>query len=67
MKRPEQKMARTVNIYHVAEQPKDREYWITKTPAERLAALEEIRSEHHANDNESERRLQRVYRVVKQS
>jgi hypothetical protein len=66
MKHSENRMARVVKVYRASEQPKEREYWMTKTPAERLTALEEIRNEYHAND-ESERRLQRVYRIVKQS
>ena len=66
MKHSENRMARVVKVYRASEQPKEREYWMTKTPAERLTALEEIRNEYHAND-ESERRLQRVYRIVKQT
>ena len=44
----------------------DFDYWQTKSYAERLAALEEIRREY--NDwkyNDAEQRFQRVYRVVK--
>lgn len=44
----------------------DFHYWQTKSYAERLAALEEIRREY--NDwkyTDAERRFQRVYRVVK--
>ena len=60
------KIAQVSKTYRASEQPKEREYWLTKTPEERLAALEEIRNEHHAGEDESERRLQRVYRIVKQ-
>jgi hypothetical protein len=60
------KIARVAKVYRASEQPKDRKYWLTKTPEERVAALEEIRNEHHAGDDESVRRLQRVYRIVKQ-
>jgi len=59
------KIAPVAKVFRVSDQPKEREYWLTKTPLERLAALEEIRAEHHASDDEPERRLQRVYRIIK--
>lgn len=40
------------------------EYWKTKTPQERLAALEEIRREYHQWKYGAEPRLQKVYRIV---
>lgn len=50
----------------LGEQKPDFLYWQTKSYAERLAALEEIRREY--NDwkyTDAEQRFQRVYRVVK--
>ena len=54
-----------VKKYKVGQQPKEREYWLTRSPIERLAAQEEIRREHHKSDDEPERRLQRVFQIVK--
>lgn len=44
----------------------DFQYWQTKSYAERLAALEEIRQEYNNwKYSDAEQRFQRVYRVVK--
>ena len=48
------------------EQKSDFAYWQTKSYAERLAALEEIRHEYNNwKYTDAEQRFQRVYRVVK--
>lgn len=48
------------------EQKSDFAYWQTKSYAERLAALEEIRREYNNwKYTDAEQRFQRVYRVVK--
>jgi hypothetical protein len=48
------------------EQKSDFAYWQTKSYAERLAALEEIRCEYNNwKYTDAERRFQRVCRVVK--
>jgi hypothetical protein len=48
------------------EQTSDFAYWKTKSYAERLAALEEIRREYNNwKYSDAEQRFQRVYRVVK--
>lgn len=48
------------------EQKSDFSYWQTKSYAERLAALEEIRREYNNwKYTDAEQRFQRVYRVVK--
>ncbi|MEA2012428.1 MAG: toxin secretion, membrane fusion protein [Verrucomicrobiota bacterium] len=56
-----------VAISKLGEQPKDFNYWLTRTYAERLATLEEIREEYikwrYKNVKQG---LQRVYRIVKQ-
>ena len=55
-----------VTKVNLNEQKSDFAYWQTKSYAERLAALEEIRREY--NDwkyTDAEQRFQRVYRVVK--
>ena len=64
-KSPGTGIARVVNKYKASEQPPDRAYWLTRPAAERLAALEQIRQEHHKDDDAAQRQLQRVYRIVK--
>jgi hypothetical protein len=60
-------MIKHVAKYKLGEEPEtDLAYWLTKTPNERLAALEKIRQNYitfFLNGNKS--RLQRVYTVVK--
>lgn len=36
-------MEKVVHKYNLGEEPNDLEYWLTKTPQERLSALEKIR------------------------
>lgn len=48
------------------EQKSDFSYWKTKSYAERLAALEEIRLEYNNwKYTDAEQKFQRVYRIVK--
>lgn len=57
---------KVVTKSNLAEQISDFSFWQSKSYAERLAALEEIRREY--NDwkyTDAEQRFQRVYRVVK--
>jgi hypothetical protein len=50
----------------IGEEKSDFAYWQTKSYAERLAALEEIRREYNNwKYTDAEQRFQRVYRVVK--
>ncbi len=56
-------IVKVVKIMKMSEQTSDFEYWQTKTVAERLAALEEIRAEYHGKDYESEQGLQRVFTI----
>lgn len=46
-------------------QPTDFAYWQTQPYEKRLAAVEEIRREYHGGTDDSEQRLQRVYRIIK--
>ena len=36
-------MEKVVHKYNLGEEPSDMQYWLTKTPQERLSALEEMR------------------------
>lgn len=49
----------------IKNQPNDFAYWQTKTYEERLTALEEIRQEYHGWKNDTEPRLQRVYKIIR--
>ena len=62
-------MNRVVKKYHLGEEPEtDLDYWLTLTPNQRLAALEQIR-QHYINMflNGNRPGFQRVYRVIKQA
>jgi len=57
------RMDRTAwSVETLAQQGKDRAYWLTRDPAERLAAIELARQIHYRYDP-STTRLQRVYSV----
>ncbi len=43
----------------------DADYWLSRSPAERLAAVEDFRREFHRWIPGAEPRLERVYRVTK--
>jgi hypothetical protein len=61
-------MEKVVHKYKLGEEPSDLEYWLTKTPQERLAALEEIRDlSIKLTNNGIKPRFQRVYRSFKRS
>lgn len=49
----------------ISEQGSDREYWLSQSPAARLAALEQIRREYHAWKYGTEPGFQRVLTIVK--
>lgn len=42
----------------------DLRYWLSRTPAERIAAVETLRQQHFAQHFDTEPRLQRVCRVT---
>lgn len=44
--------------------PSDLRYWLSRTPAERIAAVETLRQQHFAQHFDAEPRLQRVCRVT---
>ena len=56
-------VTKTVKIYRMGKEPKEREYWLTRPAAERFLALEQMRRNFYDNASEG---LQRVYRVIKQ-
>ncbi len=61
-----QKIAKVITKTTIGEEKSDFAYWQTKSYAERLAALEEIRREYNNRKyTEAEQRFQRVYRIIK--
>ncbi len=54
---------KTVKIYRMGEEPKERKYWLTRPAVERFQALEQMRQSFYDNSSEG---FQRVYRIVKQ-
>jgi len=57
-----EKVARTVSLH---DPPSDAAYWRKQSPADRLAALEQLRREYHDWPDDTQPRLPRVYSVAK--
>ena len=53
---------KVMETYKLGEEPNDLKYWLTKSPVERLAALEFLRKQTYDSPTP---RLQRVFRIVK--
>jgi len=60
-------IGKVMKKYKFNEQPRDVVYWRSKTYAERLEALEQIRSEYNSWRYTAEQGFQRVYRIVKRA
>lgn len=56
---------KVVHKVPLQEQPSDFAFWQTRSPQERLAALEHIRQEYHHGRYDAEPRLQRFYQIIK--
>ncbi len=54
---------KTVKIYRMGKEPKERKYWLTRPAVERFQALEQMRQNFYDNASEG---FQRVYRIIKQ-
>jgi hypothetical protein len=62
----ERKIAKIATKTSLKGEGSDVSYWLSRPPAERLAALEEIRQEYNRwKYSDAEQRFQRVYRIVK--
>ena len=59
-------MRKVVRMTTLEEQPTDFVYWQTQPYEARLAALEEIRREYHQWSYDTQPRLQRFLRIIKQ-
>lgn len=60
-------MEKVVKITTLKEQTTDFAYWATKSPTERLEAVELLRQQYFSFNKNVQPRLQRVCRVIKQS
>lgn len=58
-------MEKTVSKARLGESRSDAAYWLSRPPAERLAAVEELRREYHRWRHDAEPRLQRVSLVAR--
>ncbi len=56
---------KVVHKFRLDDQPTDFSYWQSRTPLERLTALEAIRREYHGAEYDSKPGLQRVCRIIK--
>lgn len=60
-------IAKVVRRRKLHEPDPDRAYWRSRTPAERLAHLEELRREYYGWTDGAEPRLQRVHRILRRT
>jgi predicted nucleic acid-binding protein len=58
------RIAKHVSRVGLRDRRSDAAYWRSRPPEERLAALEEIRTEYHHWRHDAEPRLQRVHRIA---
>jgi hypothetical protein len=60
-------MALVVRKYRIGQEPKDRQGYLRLSDEERIGVVEQLRREYHGWTDETEPRLQRVYRVLKRT
>lgn len=58
-------MKKVVTRTSLNNQPRDREYWLSRPPEERLAAVEQLRQQAATGRPDAEQGLQRVCRVTR--
>ena len=63
---PNRKIVPVVRIRNINDPNDDAAYWRSRSPEERIAALEEIREEYHRWKGDAEQRLQRVLTILEQ-
>lgn len=57
-------MEKVVAIRSLYDTQNDFTFWLTKTPSERIAALELLREHYLSFTKDAPQRLQRVYRII---
>lgn len=60
-------IVKVVKIINKNEKKSDAEYWRSRPPEERLAALEAIRKEYNDLVYGPDRKFQKVYKIIKRS
>ena len=60
-------MEKVLKIVSLKEQPSDYIYWLSRPITERLDAIEILRQQYLEFHKDVEPRLQRVYRIIKQT
>lgn len=65
--RPDGEMALVVSRVRIDDPDRDLEYWLGRTPLERIAAVEVMRRRVYGYDDASGSRLQRVCRTVRRT
>lgn len=56
-------MIKTARIYRMGEEPREREYWLTRPVVERFEALEQLRVNFYGDTSQG---FQRVYKIIEQ-
>jgi hypothetical protein len=59
------RISKVIHKYKINEQPNDFIFWQSRTPGERLEALEKIRQEYNSWRYDAKSGFQRVYRIIK--
>jgi|APIni6443716594_1056825.scaffolds.fasta_scaffold4491883_1 hypothetical protein len=59
-------MERVVRVINMKDDHGDRGFWLTKTPAERIDAIEILREQYVRFKGDVQQGLQRVCRVIEQ-
>lgn len=57
----------SVRVYRTGEEPPDWEYWLSRPPAERLAAGEDLRRRYYGHDYDAAGGFPRLCRVVRRA
>lgn len=59
-------MGRVVRVINMKDDHGDRGFWLTKTPADRIDAIETLREQYVRFKGDVQQGLQRVCRVIEQ-
>jgi hypothetical protein len=54
-----------IEFYNLEDKKTDYQYWLSKTPQERIYALEHLRNQYLTDENGITQRLQRVLAIVR--
>ena len=57
-------MDKSLKLISLHEKSNDRAFWMSKTPQERIDAIEFLRQQYQSVNNNASTRLQRVYTII---